>query len=212
MAPTQGQNKHTGKTIIAGGISGAIEICITFPTEYVKTQMQLYPHIAKNGSMWIVRDTISKHGFTGLYRGLAPLFYFAIPKNAVRFASVEWIRNQFRDSKGHVSATQNFVAGLLGGMCEAVLVVTPQETMKVRLIHDQLSPNPRFRGFFHGASTIVREQGIAGTYKGLIPTILKQSSNQAIRFVSFFKIKEIMLGDSRKDFNRATAFGTLNRC
>ena len=29
------------KGIIAGGITGGIEICITYPTEYVKTQLQL---------------------------------------------------------------------------------------------------------------------------------------------------------------------------
>ncbi|KAG7249727.1 hypothetical protein CRUP_023530, partial [Coryphaenoides rupestris] len=32
---------HPGKAIMAGGIAGGIEICITFPTEYVKTQLQL---------------------------------------------------------------------------------------------------------------------------------------------------------------------------
>lgn len=33
---------NTGlKGIVAGGITGGIEICITFPTEYVKTQLQL---------------------------------------------------------------------------------------------------------------------------------------------------------------------------
>ena len=29
------------KGIIAGGITGGIEICITYPTEYIKTQLQL---------------------------------------------------------------------------------------------------------------------------------------------------------------------------
>lgn len=29
------------KGIIGGGITGGIEVCITFPTEYVKTQLQL---------------------------------------------------------------------------------------------------------------------------------------------------------------------------
>lgn len=29
------------KGIIAGGITGGIEICITYPTEFVKTQLQL---------------------------------------------------------------------------------------------------------------------------------------------------------------------------
>lgn len=32
---------HLCLGIVAGGITGGIEICITFPTEYVKTQLQL---------------------------------------------------------------------------------------------------------------------------------------------------------------------------
>ena len=35
------------KGIIAGGITGGIEICITYPTEYVKTQLQLDEKLGK---------------------------------------------------------------------------------------------------------------------------------------------------------------------
>ena len=35
------------KGIIAGGITGGIEICITYPTEYVKTQLQLDEKVNK---------------------------------------------------------------------------------------------------------------------------------------------------------------------
>ena len=46
----------------------------------------------------------------------------------------------------------------LSGMTEAVLVVTWIETLKVRLIADQKKPQPRFRGLYHAAATIVREE------------------------------------------------------
>ncbi len=36
------------KGIIAGGITGGIEICITYPTEYVKTQLQLDEKVILN--------------------------------------------------------------------------------------------------------------------------------------------------------------------
>lgn len=36
-----GDGKKGLKGIVAGGITGGLEICITFPTEYVKTQLQL---------------------------------------------------------------------------------------------------------------------------------------------------------------------------
>ena len=43
---TSGSNKFA-KGIIAGGVTGGIEICITYPTEYVKTQLQLDEKVGK---------------------------------------------------------------------------------------------------------------------------------------------------------------------
>ena len=79
--------QKTIKGIIAGGITGGIEICITFPTEYVKTQLQLDERSAKpryTGIGDVVRQTTRSHGFFGLYRGLSVLLYGSIPKSAVR--------------------------------------------------------------------------------------------------------------------------------
>lgn len=76
------------KGIIAGGITGGIEICITFPTEYVKTQLQLDEKGGKakqyNGIVDCVKKTVKTNGFFGLYRGLSVLLYGSIPKSAVR--------------------------------------------------------------------------------------------------------------------------------
>ena len=76
------------KGIVAGGITGGIEICITFPTEYVKTQLQLDEKGGKkqyNGIVDCVKKTVKGHGFFGLYRGLSVLLYGSIPKSAVRY-------------------------------------------------------------------------------------------------------------------------------
>lgn len=71
----------------SGGITGGIEICITFPTEYVKTQLQLDEKGDKKkytGIVDCVKKTVKSHGFFGLYRGLSVLLYGSIPKSAVR--------------------------------------------------------------------------------------------------------------------------------
>jgi hypothetical protein len=36
---------------LIGGLTGAIEISITYPTEYTKTIMQLYPDMNKQGTI-----------------------------------------------------------------------------------------------------------------------------------------------------------------
>lgn len=142
----------------------------------------------------------------------------------------EMLSNPMRDATGRLDNTRSLVCGLGAGVAEAIIVVCPMETLKVgpdahshsalttrngtnnaslfpqvKMIHDQCSLRPRYRGFFHGVSEIIREQGefgswrpefrrrnawmtaglspgVRGTYQGLTATVLKQGSNQAIRF------------------------------
>ncbi|XP_054144725.1 tricarboxylate transport protein, mitochondrial [Melozone crissalis] len=190
---------HPGKAILAGGLAGGIEICITFPTEYVKTQLQLDekanpPRYKGIGDC--VKQTVRDHGVRGLYRGLSSLLYGSIPKAAVRFGTFEFLSNRMRDEQGRLDSTRGFICGLGAGMAEAVAVVCPMETVKVKFIHDQSSPNPKYRGFFHGVREIVREQGLKGTYQGLTATVLKQGSNQAIRFFVMTSLRNWYKGDN----------------
>ncbi|XP_015115298.1 putative tricarboxylate transport protein, mitochondrial isoform X2 [Diachasma alloeum] len=174
------------KGIIAGGITGGIEICITYPTEYVKTQLQLDGKAGAgkqySGIVDCIKKTVQTNGVLGLYRGLSVLVYGSIPKSAVRFGSFETVKKQLVDDDGKLNAQRRLLAGLCAGVCEAIFAVTPMETVKVKFINDQRSTNPRFRGFFHGVGLIIKENGFKGVYQGLVPTIMKQGSNQAIRF------------------------------
>merc|ERR1712096_110726 len=66
--------------------------------------------------------------------------------------------------------------------------------LKVRLISDQRKKSPQYRGLVHAASSILRQEGISGLYKGLTPTIIKQGSNQAIRFSAMETLRKWYTG------------------
>ncbi|EDW16019.1 putative tricarboxylate transport protein, mitochondrial [Drosophila mojavensis] len=186
------------KGIVAGGITGGIEICITYPTEYVKTQLQLDEKGANkryNGIVDCVKKTVNERGFFGLYRGLSVLIYGSIPKSAARFGAFEYLRSKSVNSQGQLSNSGKLLCGLGAGVCEAIVAVTPMETIKVKFINDQRSANPRFKGFAHGVGEIIKAEGISGIYKGLSATILKQGSNQAIRFFVMESLKDLYKGD-----------------
>lgn len=108
-----------------------------------------------------------------------------------RFGAFEFVRSKISDSNGQLSASGKLLAGLGAGVCEAVVAVTPMETVKVKFINDQRSANPKYKGFVHGVGQIVKAEGISGVYKGLTPTILKQGSNQAIRFFVMESLKDM---------------------
>lgn len=43
----------------------------------------------------------------------------------------------------------------------------------------------------HGIRTIVKTEGLAGIYQGLIPTMLRQGGNSAIRFTVFGNCQKV---------------------
>lgn len=60
---------------------------------------------------------------------------------------------------GTLTASGKLMCGLAAGVAEAIFAVTPMETVKVKFINDMRMEKPRFKGFFHGVRTIVREEG-----------------------------------------------------
>lgn len=185
MAPVN-KPKHKGKALVAGASAGIFEICCTYPTEYVKTSMQLStkPMSASD----IIRSTWGEAGYFGFYRGLPSMVYFAAPKASIRFASFETVSGLLTGPSGEdkygLGKAKGFVAGLGAGTMEAIFVTTPQETIKVRLINDAFRTDgpPKYKSFFHGVKSITSEFGLGGLYRGVLPTILKVSTAQATRF------------------------------
>lgn len=75
------------------------------------------------------------------------------------FGAFESLKKQMQNEHGQLTTAGKLSAGLGAGVAEAVLAVTPMETVKVKFINDQRSANPKYKGFFHGVSTIIRQEG-----------------------------------------------------
>lgn len=168
---------------MAGFISAGMEITLVWPSEYAKTQLQLN---RGNADFKIMRHIMSE-GF-GIYRGLVPMLIGAPIQGLLRFGSLDFMNNQFRDENGKVGRAAGFAAGISAGCLESLLVVTPMETIKTRLIHSG-------KGLADGVSYVVKKDGVGGLYKGLFPTMAKSCSNQALRFFIFNEYKSIIIGN-----------------
>ncbi|KAG0353327.1 citrate transporter [Gamsiella multidivaricata] len=178
-------------TLTAGSLAGAIEATITYPTEFVKTQLQLQQGSKSavrqgvpppKGPIDILVGTVRTHGITAIYRGLSAMVIGNTAKAGVRFFAFDQYKQLLKDSEGKTTGIRSVLAGLGAGMTEAVLVVTPSETIKTKLIHDGNLPNPQYRGLVHGVQSIVKAEGLGGIYRGVIPVMARQGANSAVRF------------------------------
>ncbi|PSN61932.1 mitochondrial carrier [Corynespora cassiicola Philippines] len=196
------RSRSAGASIVAGSIAGASETFVTYPAEFAKTRRQLEISVAGNrsaSSSTILRSTFQNAGFQGIYAGCQTLAVSNAMKSSIRFFSFETAKRNLaplfspglRNDPVTKSPWLNFAAGLCAGSMESILVVTPGESLKTRVIHDAASggrlgkmPLPSI------VRQVVREHGIMTLWKGFLPVLCKQSTNSAVRFTTFGTLKE----------------------
>eukprot|EP00126_Sphaerothecum_destruens_P011431 Sdes_comp20912_c1_seq5m18192 len=210
--PPEKKAKNPAKAVFAGGLAGGCEILITYPTEYVKTQLQLDERQAQRrfqGPISVVKQTWKERGVLGFYRGLSSQLYGAIPKSGVRFGAYDIGKRFLASEDGTLTHSNTLFCGFFAGTTEAIVIVCPMETVKIKFIHDMNSASPKYASFFHGVRLMIQEEGIRGVYRGILPTILKQGSNQAIRFLSYNQIKAFMLAGKSDGSTQLTIYQSL---
>mmetsp|Transcript_6529 Transcript_6529/g.14769 ORF Transcript_6529/g.14769 Transcript_6529/m.14769 type:complete len:504 (+) Transcript_6529:528-2039(+) len=181
--------------------------------------------VAPLGPFGTARRIVEREGPLALYKGLTAVYTGIVPKMAIRFVSFEYYRDVLGGWYGQYfggassSTTNNiqmdtiytpppsvtFFAGLLSGLTEAILIVTPAEVCKIRMqsqYHSLMDPSQmthiKYRNVAQTAALVVKEEGIGALYKGVVPTMLRQGCNQAVNFTVYNWSKKKLLAWKKK--------------
>jgi len=176
--------KESGmKVIIKGFLTGGTQACITYPTEFAKTQLQLQSKTNPEftGMVDVLTKTVKNHGPAGVFRGASVRIPGAGFQQMARWGGYGNISYYLRDEDGKITKVNNFFAGMGAGVTEAVFAVTPVETVKTRMTDDMRMKTKLYNGLGDCVSKILKSEGPMGLYKGAFPTIVKQATNQAVR-------------------------------
>uniref|UniRef100_A0A7S1TUF2 Mitochondrial carrier protein n=1 Tax=Phaeomonas parva TaxID=124430 RepID=A0A7S1TUF2_9STRA len=185
---------------LSGALAGGLEISLTFPLEFIKTEQQLRAAAAADGRSQagmvdIARATVRRFGPQGLYRGLPPWLFFAFPRSAVRFSVFEHsLAGATALGLGSAADPRLTAAcGFLSGAVEAASVMTPMQNVQIKLMHDAHRPaaERRYPRFFASLWQIPRDLGVVeGLFAGMVPTVVKGAVNSMIRFSIYERAKE----------------------
>ncbi|OJJ06297.1 hypothetical protein ASPVEDRAFT_55965 [Aspergillus versicolor CBS 583.65] len=186
------QQGSPGVTIrlLAGGIAGAAETMITYPFELVKTLRQLPRSSIRDfhppSSVSLLQSTLRSQGILGLYAGCTALATSNALKASIRFfafsSSKGWLQ-----SVGFVNENAaTMLAGVTAGTAESVLVVTPAEALKTRIIEaNKRGPEVAKPGTARMARELIEKDGIGAFWRGTVPVVGKQAVNSTVRFTTF---------------------------
>ena len=185
----------TKRPATAGWITGSLEILVTYPLEFVKTQLQLQQQASAmyagadryRGASDCFFRTLRERGPLGLYRGGSAWIIFAGPRSATRFTTFEACMGTARRHGLQPSAGLDMACGLTAGLVQAVVTDTANQCIQIKMVHDQSPRGPhRYRGFVHAVRCIYADEGfVRGFYAGIVPAVAKGATTNCLRFLGF---------------------------
>ncbi|KAJ3355575.1 hypothetical protein HDU83_003242 [Entophlyctis luteolus] len=216
--------------IVYGSIAGVIGKYVEFPFDTIKVRLQTQPLNSHNaisaptftGPMDVLRQTLRKEGFLGLYKGISAPLVGAMIENSGLFLCYSQIQLLVRatnaktadNANAPLSLPQLAACGFLSGAIVS-LVLTPIELIKCKLQVQGLNKHvsnaaaaagrgagagaglrPTYSGPLHIVRTTLRAEGVAGFYRGHVGTFLRESGGGAAWFGTYEYVCKEMVARS----------------
>ncbi|XP_073460946.1 mitochondrial glutamate carrier 1 [Aquarana catesbeiana] len=197
--------------LINGGIAGLIGVTCVFPIDLAKTRLQNQ----QNGQRMYTSmsdcliKTIRSEGYFGMYRGAAVNLTLVTPEKAIKLAANDFFRQALSKDGKKLTLLKEMLAGCGAGTCQ-VIVTTPMEMLKIQLQDaGRLDAQRKLMASQGGASSgaaeasfarptaiaisreLLRSKGIAGLYKGLGATLLRDVPFSIIYFPLFANLNKL---------------------
>eukprot|EP01006_Ploeotia_vitrea_P061042 TRINITY_DN77111_c0_g1_i1.p1 TRINITY_DN77111_c0_g1~~TRINITY_DN77111_c0_g1_i1.p1 ORF type:complete len:307 (-),score=49.08 TRINITY_DN77111_c0_g1_i1:117-911(-) len=164
-----------GEVALCGGLTGVVGTTVLGPAELLKIRQQTAIQQGLDGSFKGVVSAIKKESGGGGLR-LVRAFYsggFAtlardVPASCAWFGSNELAKRQFCENPKAPTPGASLLCGGIAGICNW-LVCLPMDTIKTKI---QANTGAKI-GWLGAASSIAKESGIGGFYRGIAPTLAR---------------------------------------
>lgn len=191
----------------AGLGAGVVTVLCMNPLDMLKVKFQVSTSRTSVGlgrQIWYsMRDIQRQQGWKGLYRGLVP----NIAGNASSWGLYFLFYNMLKKRAADGDVTQPLsVASYL--ICSAqasavtAVITNPLWLVRVRMFTTTADSPWAYRGLWDGLSSIVREAGFRGLFRGTSLGLVGVSSG-AVQFVAYEKMKSWAFDQKKRRYERA---------
>eukprot|EP00163_Fabomonas_tropica_P008596 TRINITY_DN18328_c0_g1_i1.p1 TRINITY_DN18328_c0_g1~~TRINITY_DN18328_c0_g1_i1.p1 ORF type:complete len:359 (+),score=134.57 TRINITY_DN18328_c0_g1_i1:90-1079(+) len=168
-----------------GALCCAVTHSAVVPIDVVKTRMQLepgrYPSLLSG-----FRMIAAEEGAMMLMQGVGPTFVGYAMQGAFKFGFYEFFKGYYADVMPN--PTLRYLASAASAEFFADLALCPMEATRIRLV-----AQPDFaKGLPDAFAKILRNEGVGGFYKGLVPILFKQIPYTMTKFVVYENVSTLI--------------------
>jgi solute carrier family 25 (mitochondrial carnitine/acylcarnitine transporter), member 20/29 len=216
------ENKEIVADMVAATAQASLYTITGYPFDLVKARLQtgLY-----NSSWSCLKGTVKNEGFFGLYRGAVMPWLSHTLKRPIQYPASEYLKRYTTTESQSKNTCLNYLIGGATGIISPILG-TPLQVVKISM----QTSIPKSIPMYDLKSTIVldngnknsfeyikynyKKNGIRGFYRGLVPTIIKDTVFGASFLGTYYTLRDINGHDTlyKNFFNGATAHCTTWLC
>ena len=160
----------------AGIIARTTITSLMSPLELVRTNLQStppspdHPHTLRS-VLASIRSLAQSKGWHYLWRGLGPTLWRDVPFSGLYWAGYETTKRHLHN-RGHEGAGVAFVSGAFSGTM-AALLTSPFDVLKTRRQAMLMTMTTKTTSSLGLTAEILRTEGLAALYAGIVPRITK---------------------------------------
>lgn len=193
----------------AGGLAACIAVTATNPIEVIKIRMQLQGEMSATVQR-LYKNPIQgmsvifkNEGIKGLQKGLIAAYIYQIGLNGSRLGFYEPIRNNlnnifFPNQEAHQvqNVGINVVSGAASGIIGAIMG-SPLFLVKTRMQSYsnaiKLGDQTHYTGVWNGLSTIFKNEGFKGLFRGIDAAILRTGAGSSVQLPIYNTAKNFLI-------------------
>ncbi|KAF5270654.1 hypothetical protein FQA39_LY01392 [Lamprigera yunnana] len=175
------------------GVAGMAASVVVQPLDLVKTRMQVSG--TKQGAGTVIRNIMATEGVLAFYNGLGA----ALLRQATYTTTRLGVYNNLNEIWMKTGSPPNFLGRIVLGMAAGAIgacVGTPAEVVLIRMTSDgRLPPSERrnYKNVVHALSKIIKEEGVAALWRGMIPTMSRAVVVNGAQLSSYSQAKQTFL-------------------
>ncbi|CAN1304008.1 Mitochondrial substrate carrier family protein B [Linum perenne] len=182
---------------LGGGLAGISAASATYPLDLVRTRLAAQRDTIYYRGIWDSFRTICKEeGYLGLYKGVGPTLLGVGPNLAIGFCVYESLKSFWESRRPNDSTTMvSLSCGSLSGVA-ASTATFPIDLVRRRMQLEGAGGKARvYTGGLLGTFRhIIKNEGLLGLYRGILPEYYKVVPGVAIVFMTYETLKIALSG------------------
>lgn len=160
----------TPEELVLGMVAAAIGQLFTSPISVISTRQQTKPE--KNPTILAAaKNILEEDGITGFWRGLKVSLVLTT-NPSITYATYERLKNVLFNGRKLLNPHENFLLGVVSKMV-ATLITQPLIICKALLQTNDNTANSNMRSFQGILKYLVKNEGLASLWKGVLPQLSK---------------------------------------